>query len=182
MKGIVFTGFLEMVETEFGMGVVDRITQDPALSSHGSYTAVGNYPHDDMLKLVASLSETVGLSPRDLVFAFGKYLMNHFYENYPVFFENTTGSIDFLKGIEEVIHTEVRKLYPDANLPVVDTSFDEVGALHMHYKSDKPFADLAEGLIERSIEIFDDGCTMQRLESKNTDGTSAHFVVAPGHE
>ena len=57
MKGIVFTEFLELVENEFGLIIVQRIIDECELETDGVYTSVGTYSHKDMFKMVGKLSE-----------------------------------------------------------------------------------------------------------------------------
>jgi len=166
-----------MVEAEFGLEVVDRITQHPALTGHGAYTSVGNYPHEDLITMVGQLSEEVGLTGRDLVYAFGKYLFQTFAKNYPAFFQDQTDPLKFLSGIETVIHTEVRKIYPEAKLPKFEYRFDDPDTLHLFYQSERPFADLAEGLIDATLIRFDQGGRAERLEVPADADYQAHFVV-----
>jgi len=52
------------------------------------------------------------------------------------------------------IHVEVRKLYPDAELPTFTCDTSTPGRLTMLYRSSRPFADLAEGLIAGCIAHF----------------------------
>ncbi|MCH6258096.1 heme NO-binding domain-containing protein [Puniceicoccaceae bacterium K14] len=179
MKGIVFTEFLEMVEKEFGFEVVDKITSITNLHGQGAYTAVGNYPHSDILAMVGKLSESVGLSPSDLTLTFGRYLFKTFSREYKDFFQNVNSSKDFLFGIETVIHSEVRKLYPDALLPSFECEVLSDGSLVMDYHSIRPFADLAEGLILECIEHFKDGRSLERIEGKTEDAHSARFIIKP---
>ncbi len=177
MKGIVFTEFLEMVEKEFGFETVDKITSLVELHGEGSYTAVGNYPHGDMLAMIGSLSESVGLDSRDLVMAFGRYLFKTFAREYKVFFNDIDNSLEFLHGIETVIHSEVRKLYPDSNLPSFDCKIEDDGALTMDYHSKRPFADLAEGLILECIDHFGDSIALKREAGPSNDSHSARFIL-----
>jgi hypothetical protein len=114
MKGMVFTEFLEMVEKEFGYEILDNVTSVSGLSSEGAYTSVGNYPHSDMLVMLTELSEKTGVQVNELVFAFGKYLLLTFSRSFEGFFENKANALEFLLGIDSIIHKEVYKLYPDA--------------------------------------------------------------------
>jgi len=177
MKGVVFTEFLEMVEEAHGIEFVDVLTSLSELHSGGAYTSVGNYPHEDMLAMVGKLSEMIDVPPKDLVTTFGKYLFKAFSKNYSVFFEGITSSIQLLEGIEAVIHTEVRKLYPEASLPTFDCFSDDRG-LVMDYSSDKPFADLAEGLIQACISHFADDYQIHREEGPTGDAHSSRFVIS----
>ncbi len=44
MKGIVFTEFLDMVDSVYSPEVVEDIIEASELASAGPYTAVGTYP------------------------------------------------------------------------------------------------------------------------------------------
>lgn len=163
MKGMVFTEFLEMVEAEFSANMVDDIVAEANPASGGAYTAVGVYDHQELVNMVIALSRHSGIPVPDLVKAFGKHLFKIFSKNYKRFFENVPDAFTFLYGIEEVIHAEVIKLYPDAMLPKFDCK-RENDTLYMTYHSDRHLADLAEGLILGSAEYFGESFDLKRDE------------------
>lgn len=70
MKGIVFTEFLEMVESAFSEAMVDRIIDKAKPASGGAYTSVGFYDHREIVALVMALSEASGTPVPDLIKAF----------------------------------------------------------------------------------------------------------------
>ena len=162
MKGVVFTEFLEMVENRFSADMVDDIIDDADLPSGGSYTAVGTYPHEEIVALVLALSQRSGLAVRDLLLAFGEHLFGRFVRGYPAFFVGITDALTFLAGIEEIIHAEVRKLYPDAELPRFDVAQHTSGRLVLIYDSRRHFEDLAEGLMRGCIAHFGGGIDIAR--------------------
>lgn len=178
MKGIVFTELIEMVEADLGLEISDRMIQGANTENDGAYTAVGTYDHAELIQLVISLSEATGAPVPDLVQTFGRHLFARFNALYPQFFEGIESALDFLPMVETYIHVEVRKLYPDAELPSFDCkTFDD--ALEMTYKSKRPFADLAEGLIRACVDHFQDAIEISRTDLANKDGTSARFLLAP---
>jgi hypothetical protein len=174
MKGIVFTEFLEMVENTWSMDMVDALIERAGVV--GAYTAVGTYPHGEMRALIHALAEETGTPVSDLVRTFGKHLFVHFTQAYPRFFRGVTGSLEFLAGIEDIIHAEVRKLYPDASLPTFDIKRDP-DRLVMTYFSNHPFADLAHGLIEGCADHFGDQAQVVREEPLPGSGALARFIV-----
>ncbi len=177
MKGLVFTEFLEMVETRFGYEVLDRLTSLPSLKTHGAYTSVGNYPHDEMLKMLDELHGAVGLPHKELIMAFAEWLFTTFLKVHPEFFERVHNSFDFLNGIETVIHSEVRRLYPDARLPDFVCERRTENELVMDYTSWRPFADLAEGLIRASSQHFGEDIEVIREQGPTEDPRSARFIL-----
>lgn len=177
MKGVIFTEFLDMVETKFSADMVDDIIDDADLPSDGAYTAVGTYPHEEIVSLVASLSKASGLEVPVLIKIFGQHLFGRFYQLYPVFFLTGQDSFTFLESIENHIHVEVRKLYPDAQLPSFDTQRVGERKLIMTYRSTHPFADLADGLIAGCLAHFNTAAnvTMDNRSSGATTHVEFHI-------
>lgn len=154
MKGVVFTKFIEMVEEAYSVDLAEEILEESDLPSGGAYTAVGTYDHQEMVALLVTLSQKTGQSVPDLLRAFGRYLFGQFAKLYPAFFVGVDNSIDFIARIENVIHVEVLKLYPDAQLPKFDVLEHTPDFLRIVYRSDRHLGDLAQGLIESCIEHF----------------------------
>ena len=162
MKGIVFTEFLEMVEARFSADMVDDIIEDAELASGGAYTSVGTYPHEEMVALVSALSQRSGVGVAELLRAYGAHLFGCFVRGYPAFFAGISDALSFLAGIEDVIHAEVRKLYPDAELPRFVVEQRDAQRLVLVYESGRHFEDLAEGLMRGCIAHFGGGVEIRR--------------------
>ena len=178
MKGIVFTELIEMVESDLGIEIADRMIRDADTTNDGAYTAVGTYDHAELIRLVISLSHETEIPVPDLVRAFGKHLFRRFSELYPQFFAGCESSMDFLPMVESYIHVEVRKLYPDAELPTFESEYQD-DVLRMTYRSKRPFADLAEGLIQACVDHFHDEIVVRRDDLGEKDGTNACFILTP---
>ena len=86
-----------------------------------------------MIELVSCLSKETGIGTAELMRSFGRYLFERFYVLFPQYFEGSTPLFAFLELIEDYIHVEVRKLYPEAELPsfVCDTSEPGCSASHL---------------------------------------------------
>ena len=154
MKGVVFTEFLEMVEQRFSPDMVDDVIDDARLPHGGVYTAVGTYPHGEIVAMVVALSQRAGLPVPDLIRAFGEHLFGRFVQAYPAFFTGVKDAFGFLSGIEDIIHAEVRKLYPDAELPRFIVEYHDSDRLVLLYQSPRHFEDLAEGLMHGCVTHF----------------------------
>jgi hypothetical protein len=176
MKGIVFTEFLDMVEKKFGYEVVDQIIAESKLSTDGVYTSVGTYPHSEIVKLLMNLSDKVKIDPGILLKEFGKYLFDTFLESYPQFFSAVDGAFAFLHSIDNHIHVEVLKLYPDATLPKFLSHESDNGDLIMTYKSERKMSALAEGLIEKSIKHYNEKCSLE-VQNIVEDGSVVKFTI-----
>jgi hypothetical protein len=177
VKGIVFTEFLDMVETRFTPEVADHMITAAAVPSSGAYTAVGTYDYREMVQLVAQLSTLTSIPVPKLLHTFGVYLFGRFVAAYPALFASMPSAFSFLERIEDHIHVEVRKLYPDAELPTFTCDTSTPGRLTMLYRSTRPFADLAEGLIAGCIAHFGEPIRMHRDDVTNSHGTYVRFVL-----
>ncbi|MER0438781.1 heme NO-binding domain-containing protein [Emticicia sp. W12TSBA100-4] len=176
MKGIIFTEFFEMVEQKFDYTMVDKLLTNTQLPSGGVYTAVGTYSHTEMVSLVVSLSQETSIPIPDLLKVFGGYLFKIFSKSYSHFIENAPDAFTFLKSIHNYIHVEVRKLYPDAELPHFEIEHPQPNILVMDYHSIRKMSDLAFGLIEACLEHFEENASISQ-EVVNHDGSLVKFVI-----
>lgn len=154
MKGVVFTEFMDMVEDAFSADILDEIIELSDLPNGGAYTSVGTYDHQEIVRMAVNLSEKVNLPVPLLLETFGKHLFGRFTQMYPDFFEGVTDVFTFLKKIDSYIHVEVKKLYPEAELPRFYHQQEDENTLHMFYLSSRHFEDLAIGLIKGCMEFF----------------------------
>ncbi|MGE0483813.1 MAG: heme NO-binding domain-containing protein [Gammaproteobacteria bacterium] len=177
MKGMVFTEFLDMVEQQHSAALVDDIIDACELPSGGAYTAVGTYDHREMVDLVVELSRRLDTPVPDLLQAFGTHLFGRFVAAYPHFFTDVDSAFALLHGIEDVIHKEVRKLYPEAELPRFETAYDGPDRLVMVYRSPRHMEDLAEGLIRACIAHYGESVQLERTSLDEGDGASVRFVL-----
>lgn len=182
MKGIVFTEFIELVEDMFSPEIADAIIEESDLASGGSYTSVLSYDHNEMITLVALLSQKTKIPVKDLLKTYGERLCGRFSVLYPDFFTGASSTLDFLETVENHIHVEVRKLYADAEVPSFQTERKSNKIMHMLYRSTRPFADLAEGLIIGTAHHFGETLELEREDWKDGDFHCARFSLTCRNE
>lgn len=147
MKGIIFNLLEEVVIQEHGDDVWDDILDSARVD--GAYTAVGSYADAEFLQLLGAMPTALGRTPEDLLRWFGARSIPLLARRYPVFFEGHASTRSFLLTLNDIIHPEVRKLYPDADVPVFE--FDTPnrdGTLVVGYRSARRLCALAEGFIQ----------------------------------
>ena len=177
MKGIVFTHFLDMVEREFGDEIVELVIDQSNTSTNGVYTSAGTYPAQDMINLVTSLSQITELPPPALYRHYGTYLFDQLYGSYAFFPpEILKNSFSFLASINDLIHVEVHKLYPDAELPSFTTRHHDAQKMVLEYSSSRRMSDLALGLIEGCLQHFKEEANIE-LTLLNEDGSNVLFTI-----
>lgn len=177
MKGVVFTEFLEMVEEKHSAALVEDVVGDAHLPSKGYYTAVGTYPHTEMISLVGCLSEKTGVPAPVLIKGFGEHLFERFEALYPKFFGDCNSCFDFLANVENHIHKEVRKLYPEATLPSFLIETHTPRHFSMIYVSERPFGDLCEGLIHGCLKRFNESAEVVREDLQLEPETRIRFRI-----
>ena len=176
MKGIVFTEFLELVEDKFGLEMVDNIISNSELESGGIYTAVGTYSFSEMLQLLQHLSKNTGISIDNLLLVYAEHFFGVIEESYPGLLATYKDPIEMISSIENHIHVEVRKIYPDAELPTFEVVEKTENSLIIIYKSSRAMHHFGLGLMNKTFEHFNSTAEIV-LEKIKEDGTEVRFLI-----
>ena len=176
MKGIVFTEFLDLVEDKFGLEMVDKIIINTNLKSEGVYTSIGTYSFSEMLQLLQHLSKYTDISIDNLLLIYGEHFFSVIENSYPGLLATYKDPIEMLSSIENHIHVEVLKIYPDAELPTFLVEEKSEISLIMVYKSSRAMHHFGLGLMNKTFEHFNTTATIQ-LEKIKEDGTEVRFTV-----
>tara|TARA_R110002126_G_scaffold142546_5_gene288450 strand:+ start:7115 stop:7654 length:540 start_codon:yes stop_codon:yes gene_type:complete len=176
MKGIVFTEFLELVEDKFGMEMLDEIITASNLESDGVYTSIGTYKFSEMLQLLQNLSKNTGISIDNLLLVYAEHFFGVIEESYPGLLATYKDPIEMLSSIENHIHIEVRKIYPDAELPTFIVEHKTENSLTMVYKSSRAMHHFGLGLMNKTFEHFNSKAEII-LEKIKEDGTEVRFII-----
>lgn len=176
MKGIVFTEFLDLVEEKFGIEMVDKIISQSKLESEGAYTSIGTYSFSEMLQLVTNLSDNTGISTDNLLLVYAEHFFSVIETSYPGLLATYKDPIEMLASIEDHIHVEVKKIYPDAELPTFIVEEKTENSIIMVYKSSRAMHHFGLGLMNKTFEHFNTKASIV-LEKIKEDGTEVRFIV-----
>ncbi|MFD2828427.1 heme NO-binding domain-containing protein [Leeuwenhoekiella polynyae] len=176
MKGIVFTEFLELVEEKFGLEMVDDIITASELESGGAYTAVGTYKFSEMVQLLTHLSERTQLSVDDLLYTYALHFFKVIQRSYPGLLNTYSDPLELIASIENHIHVEVRKIYPDAQLPVFKIVKRSENTLILDYLSSRAMYSFGLGLMHESFNYFNKNFKID-FEKIKEDGTYVRFFI-----
>lgn len=155
MKGIIFTNFLTFVETTHGTAILQRTMKKAGgIDKGGVYIATQTYPYEELFQLAGNLSAQTGVTLAQTFEDFGEYLFSNLARMFSSFFAPDETLFSFLQKLEDHIHVEVRKRYPDANLP--SFTFEPIDAqnLRMIYNSERAMSDFGIGLIKGAATWF----------------------------
>jgi len=168
MKGIVFSEFFEMVEEKLGFELVDQLLEQTQLATGGSYTTIGTYDHKELLALVGNLHRLTDTPVNDLLVTYGQYLFPKLTSIAPDTVNQFNDSFELLAAVDSIIHIEVQKLYPDAELPKFDVIKQTEKEMQLIYTSCRPFAYLAKGLIMGCAQHYNERIFVE-IENRERD-------------
>ena len=115
MKGIYFNLLEAVVTRDHGEVTWDALLEAAGLD--GAYTSLGSYSDDDLMKLVAAASSVLGITPEAVLRWVGREALPLEAERFPSFFSGHVSAQSFILTLNDMIHPEVRKLYPGADVP-----------------------------------------------------------------
>jgi Haem-NO-binding len=166
VKGIVFGLLEDAVSRTYSDDVWDDLLDRAGLD--GVYTSLGSYPDAHLTSLVSAASDVTGNDPQDIIRWFGRGSIPQLAAAYPAFFEPHEDVGAFLRTLNDIIHPEVRKLYPGADVPTFGFSTRTDGTIVMRYGSPRRLCAFAEGLIEgaaahygQSVRIDQPACMLR---------------------
>lgn len=162
MKGIIFNLLEIVVVRDYGEDTWDSLLETAGLD--GAYTSVGSYPHEQLLALVDAASTATGTPADDLVRWFGREALPMLYDRYSAFFDPHPSTRPFLLTLNEVIHPEVRKLFPGAYAPSFDVGEEDLRSLVLTYESHRGLCAFAEGLILGAADHYGEQVTVDQPE------------------
>jgi hypothetical protein len=174
VKGVIFNLLESVVVSEHGPDVWDALLERSGAS--GSYSALGSYPDTELLAIVEAASATTGASVPDLLRWFGERAIPRLRARYPDFFTGHTRTDAFLRSLNDVIHAEVRKLYPGAEVPEFDFDTSERGEFVLIYRSSKQLCALAEGMLVGAAASFGERATIEQIRCMLRGDDACRFV------
>jgi hypothetical protein len=176
MKGVVFNLLEEVVIRSHGEDTWDALLDAAGLE--GSYTSLGSYPDEHMQKLVAAAAKALARTPAEVLGWFGREAMPVLASRYPVFFDVHSSALPFILSINEIIHPEVRKVYPGADVPVFDFRHAADGTLLMGYQSARRLCMLAQGFIEGAAAHYGETVNFEHLNCMHKGDPKCLFRIS----
>jgi hypothetical protein len=173
MKGLVFTTFYDYCETNYGDDFLDEVIAGAQLPHPGAYTSVGTYPFSEMISLITALVAKSGRDLKSTLEAFGAHCFATWVKKWPDQFDGKC-LFDVLASIDDFHEQEVRRLYPDAELPSFKVETRSPDRLVLGYHSCKPLGDLAVGVITGAANYLQEPV---QISSRNVEGDGGSYVL-----
>lgn len=175
MKGVAFNMLEEIVSRDHGVDAWDGLLDRAGL--HGAYTSLGSYPDEDLMRLVAAASDALDTPPDDIVRWFGREALPLFYRAHGDLFAAHETARSFVLALNEMIHPQVRKLYPGAYVPEFDFDTRSEEVLLMGYHSPRKLCAFAEGLLEGSAAHFGERVSIEQPQCMNRGDEKCLFEL-----
>ena len=162
MKGVVFDLLERLVIREHGEDAWDDILVDAGVA--GGWTTIGTYPHEELSAIAGAAARRFGIESPDVIRWFGREAIPEFAAAYPELFSRHASTCSFVLSLNDIIHPEVNKLYPGADLPVFDYERPADDVVRMSYSSPRRLCALAEGLIEGTAAHYGEQVAQRQVE------------------
>lgn len=174
MKGAIFNAFEQFVVDNHGEEAYEDIYDATELETTEPFVGPGTYPATDLLALVTTTIGVLGISLDDALRAFGRHAFPALAQSVSSLMDGLDDSHSFLLNLESLIHTEVRKLDPDASPARFTVVEDTPEAIVLRYESPYGLFALVEGFFDGVADWYD---TTLRYELLSTEGTNGTFRV-----
>jgi heme-NO-binding protein len=160
LKGVVFDLLEQAIVRDHGEDAWDDLLEKAGLV--GAYTTLGSYPDDHLSRLVTHAAEAFQMPAQDVIRWFGREALPMLAASYPEFFTPHATTRAFLLTLNDIIHPEVRKVYPGADVPWFEMGETADGDLVMGYGSHRRLCSFAEGLIQGAAAHYAEPVTIQQ--------------------
>lgn len=174
MKGVVFNVVEEVVTDLYGRDTWDDLLA--AAEADGAYTALGNYADVELVRIAEVAAEATGMPLDELWRTVGRLALPKLASRLPDSLETGTDAMSFLGDVNDIIHPQVRALYPEAVPPVFEFEPRDDGEVAVRYRSDRELVPLAEGLMLGCGDLFDQPLEVELVNHDAGSGT-ADFLV-----
>ncbi|HGO5293051.1 heme NO-binding domain-containing protein [Photobacterium damselae] len=174
MKGIIFTEFIDIVEDQFGLAICQQMLDEA--KDEGIYTAVGSYEHTSLVKLILALSKITKISAAELQESFGYLVFPRLLTSLPIQITGDDSTFSFIQRVENHIHTEVKKLYPDATPPRFEFISSTQTYLIFDYHSARCMSHVCLGLIKGCAQYFNQTIEIT-MTPLNSTQSHVHFEL-----
>jgi hypothetical protein len=182
MYGLVNKAIADMVCSQFGDAIWQQIREAAAVQE-GTFLSMEGYPDDVTHRLVKSASQVLGLSPAQIMEAFGEFWVKYTAtEGYGELMDMSGDTLpEFLQNLDNM-HARVGVSFPKLRPPSFDCEEVDDHELTLEYRSEREgLAPMVLGLVkglgnrfETDVEVKQ---TLYRSEGADHDEFSVKYKL-----
>lgn len=178
MKGVIFTEFLDYIESQYGIPVSDQVITTSGIPEDRAYIASGTYPFSELQQLIGTTHAATGMPVPELLSNFGCHMFAALISRFPSLADGCEDAYSLMLDVDRKIHVEVGKLFPDAELPHIKAEAVDENTIRFEYRSPRGLADFAEGMLRGCFRHFGEDFELSRRELGAQAGQHAEFILA----
>lgn len=177
MKGVIFNVVEEVIEELFDADTWDALLD--AADVDGAYTALGDYADTELLGIVAAACAATGMTAEEVLRTVGHHALPKLASRVPDSLTDAPDAFSFIRKVNDIIHPEVLKIYPDSIPPAFEFE-DHPDGLVVQYRSARHLPALAEGLLSGVSLLFDEEISVTAIEPAE-DAAPRFLVTSSAH-
>jgi hypothetical protein len=146
MHGTIFVELEKFVTARLGDGAWETLKENAGIDRARSYSALDNYPDQELVALVATGSKISGIPVPGLLEAFGEFIAPDLLEMYWGAIDPSWRTLDVIEHTESTIHSVVRLNHPGASPPYLHASRTGPREVTIIYTSPRKLCAVAKGI------------------------------------
>ena len=175
MKGVVFNLLEELVRKEFGASEWHQVREEADVDA--SFDSLTTYPDAVLRKLIAAVGKRAQKTPGEALQWFGRYSMPLLASRYAPLFNSQSSTRSFILTLNDIIHPEVLRLYPGADVPVFDFDTSVPDALTVGYQSPRKLCLLTHGFIEGAADHYGETVDVEQSTCMHRGDAKCTFQI-----
>ena len=176
MRGLLFTDFVDMIESRYSLALADEVLSVAGLTAGGAYTTVGVYEFREFALLVDRVVERVQHSRAEILVEFGRFHFHKLRRLYPHLMTGVNDTFALLDRADHPIHTTVTSVHAGAEVPQL--LFERLSATQarLEYRSPRGLAHIAEGIVLEAAAHYKQTIRIEttNAQQKDADQLSKH--------
>jgi hypothetical protein len=167
MYGLVNRAVQQLVEQHLGPTGWARVCKQAGISDDG-FVAVSAYPDQMTYKLVGAVSQEMGMSPEQVLEAFGEYwILYTAQEGYGDLLQMGGDNLrDFLGNLDHM-HSRVESLFTEMVLPQFSVEDEGPGRYLLLYQSHREgLGPMVNGLVKGLAKRFNQNIELEELPAR----------------
>ncbi len=178
MYGLVNKAIQDMVCSRFGKEIWQEIKQKAEVDV-AVFISMEGYPDDLTHRLVKAASAVLGLSPSEIMQAFGEFWVQYTSEEgYGEMMDMSGDTLpEFLENLDN-LHARVGVSFPKLQPPSFECSDMEEDSLSLHYRSSREgLTPMIIGLVKGLGTRFDTEVDITQTQSRDDGAEHDEFLV-----
>ncbi|NEQ33480.1 MAG: heme NO-binding protein [Leptolyngbya sp. SIO4C5] len=178
MYGLVNKAIADMVQSQFGEEIWQEICQRAAIEQE-AFLSLEGYPDDITHRLVKAGSEVLGLSPAEIMQAFGEFWVQYTAkEGYGELMDMSGDDLpEFLENLDN-LHARVGVTFPQLKPPSFESHEHDENEITLEYRSEREgLAPMVVGLVKGLGHRFETEVDIEQTQHRGDSSDHDEFLI-----